>query len=190
MKTDPKWVSLAEGNVEEILTDHAYCEQKAASSAISLIVLFPEHSDLVKEMAELAKEELSHFEMAHNMLLKRGFKLGRERKDDYVHELMKFFQKGGSRTTQLVDRLLLSAMIEARSCERFKTLSEHVKDKELADFYYELMKSEAGHYTMFIRLAKQFGEPNGIDVQAKWEAFLEFESEVISKYGNKELIHG
>lgn len=190
MKTDAKWVELAEGNIQEILTDHAFCEQKAATNAISFIVKFPEYSELVTTMAELAREEMEHFQMAHNKLLERGFTLGRERKDDYVNELLKYFPKGGSRTNQLVERLLVAAMIEARSCERFKTLSENIKDKEMADFYYELMKSEAGHYAMFIRLAKQYGESEGIDVNGKWEAFLEFEGELISRYGQKEQIHG
>lgn len=190
MKTDAKWVELAEGNIQEILTDHAFCEQKAATNAISFIVKFPEYSELVTTMAELAREEMEHFQMAHNKLLERGYTLGRERKDDYVNELLKYFPKGGSRTNQMVERLLVSAMIEARSCERFKTLSENIKDKEMAEFYFELMKSEASHYAMFIKLAKQYGEAEGIDVNAKWEAFLEFEGELISRYGQKEQIHG
>jgi tRNA-(ms[2]io[6]A)-hydroxylase len=190
MKTDAKWVELAEGNIQEILTDHAFCEQKAATNAISFIVKFPEYSELVTTMAELAREEMEHFQMAHNKLLERGYTLGRERKDDYVNELLKYFPKGGSRTNQMVERLLVSAMIEARSCERFKTLSENIKDKEMAEFYFELMKSEASHYAMFIKLAKQYGEAEGIDVNGKWEAFLEFEGELISRYGQKEQIHG
>jgi len=190
MKTDAKWAELAEGNIEEILTDHAFCEQKAASNAISFIVKFPEYTELVSTMVDLAREELEHFQMAHNKLIEKGFVLGRERKDDYVNELLKYFPKGGSRTNQLVERLLVSAMIEARSCERFKTLSENIKDQEMAKFYFELMKSEAGHYAMFIRLAKQYGEPEGIDVNEKWEDFLAFEGELISRYGQKVHIHG
>ena len=151
MKTDPKWVhNIVSGNIEEILTDHAYCEQKAASSAISLIIQFPEHEELVSNMADLAQEEMGHFKMVHREIQKRGYRLGRERKDSYVNELMKFIKgKGQSRQKMLMDKLLFAAMIEARSCERFKVLSENIDDKELADFYHKLMISEARHYTMF-----------------------------------------
>ena len=155
LPTDPLWVkNVVESNIEEILTDHAFCEQKAASNAITLIVQNPNLSDLVQEMAMLVQEEMDHFKRVHDLILARGYTLGRERKDNYVNELMQFVIKGGSRQDQLIDRLLFSAMIEARSCERFKVMSEHINDKELSDFYYELMVSEAGHYTMFINLAR------------------------------------
>ncbi len=143
LPTDPRWVNIAEKNIEEILTDHAFCEQKATSTAISLIVSFPEYSELVEAMVALVKEEISHFKMVHDRILARGWKLGRDRKDEYVSKLLKFFPKGGSRTTQLVHRLLYAALIEARSCERFKLLSENIKDQELATFYKNLMVSEA-----------------------------------------------
>ncbi|RYD89536.1 MAG: tRNA-(ms[2]io[6]A)-hydroxylase, partial [Sphingobacteriales bacterium] len=146
LPTDPTWVTnVVESNIEEILTDHAFCEQKAASNAITLIVQNPNLSDLVQEMIALAQEELDHFKRVHDLLIKRGYVLGRERKDNYVGELAKFIIKGGGRTVQLVDRLLFSAMIEARSCERFKVMSENIKDEELAAFYHELMVSEATH---------------------------------------------
>jgi tRNA-(ms[2]io[6]A)-hydroxylase len=190
LKTDPRWVKNAvEQNIEEILTDHAYCEQKAASSAISLIVHFPEHEELVSNMADLAQEEMSHFRMVHREILKRGYKLGRERKDSYVNELMKFIKgKGKGRKEMLMDKLLFAAMIEARSCERFKVLSENIDDKGLADFYEKLMISEARHYTMFLSLARKLCD--GLDVDKRWEEFLEYEGEVISRYGNKEHVHG
>lgn len=190
MKTDPKWVNnVVSGNIEEILTDHAYCEQKAASSAISLIVHFPEHEELVSNMADLAQEEMGHFRMVHREIQKRGYKLGRERKDSYVNELMKFIKgKGQGRKEMLMDKLLFAAMIEARSCERFKVLSENIDDEGLADFYHKLMISEARHYTMFLSLARKLCE--GLDVDKRWEEFLEYEGEVISRYGNKEHVHG
>ncbi len=190
MKTDPKWVNnVVSGNIEEILTDHAYCEQKAASSAISLIVQFPEHEELVSNMADLAQEEMGHFRMVHREIQKRGYTLGRERKDSYVNELMKFIKgKGRGRTEMLMDKLLFAAMIEARSCERFKVLSENIDDEGLAEFYHKLMISEARHYTMFLGLARKLCE--GLDVEARWEEFLEYEGEVISRYGNKEHVHG
>ena len=158
LPTDPRWVNIVEKNIEEILTDHAYCEQKAASTAISLIVSFPEYSELVKEMTVLAIEEISHFNMVHDIIIARGWILGRNRKDDYVFKLLKFFPKGGSRTTQLVNRLLYASLIEARSCERFRLLSKELKDKELAAFYKRLMISEANHYSMFLRFARKYGK--------------------------------
>lgn len=190
MKTDPLWVKhIAEQNIEEILTDHAYCEQKAASSAISLIVQYPEYPDLVSQMSELAQEEMGHFKMVHREIMKRGYTLGRERKDSYVNELMKFTKvKGKGKEESLCDKLLFAAMIEARSCERFKVLSENIGDEELATFYHKLMISEARHYTMFITLARELC-PN-VDVDTRWEEFLEYEGDVISRYGKTEHIHG
>lgn len=189
LPTDPLWVkNVVESNIEEILTDHAFCEQKAASNAITLIVQNPQLSDLVQEMAALVQEEMDHFKRVHDIILDRGFILGRERKDDYVNELRKFLSSGGSRSSQLIDRLLLSAMIEARSCERFKVMSEHINDQQLSDFYHELMISEATHYTTFIRLAKKYAD--GIDVDKRWKEFLDYEAQVIQNYGKSKTIHG
>ncbi len=188
LPTDPRWVNIVEKNIEEILTDHAYCEQKATSTAISLIVSFPEYTELVQEMTKLVKEEISHFKMVHDKILERGFILGRDRKDDYVLQLVKFFPKGGSRTTQLVHRLLYAALIEARSCERFKLLSEELQDPELAKFYRDLMVSEANHYTMFLNFARQYGERAEVD--EKWQALLTYEAEIMRGLGNQETIHG
>jgi len=189
-ETDPSWVKIAESDIEEILTDHAFCEQKAASTAISLIVKFPEHAELVKEMAALAREEMEHFQRVHEIIIKRGYRLGRERKDVYVNELAQFVKKDVSRSAHLIEKLLFSAMIEARSCERFRVLSENIGDEELSEFYRELMASEAGHYTLFITLARKYGEPEGIDVDKRWREFLEFEEGLIAKYGTTGTIHG
>lgn len=188
LPTDPRWVNIVEKNIEDILTDHAYCEQKATSTAISLIVSFPEYTDLVQEMIILVKEEISHFKMVHDRILKKGWVLGRDRKDDYVIKLVTFFPKGGSRTTQLVHRLLYAALIEARSCERFRLLSEELQDKELAEFYRNLMVSEANHYTMFLGFARQYG--NRKEVDQKWQQLLEFEAEIMKDLGKKQTIHG
>ncbi|TWO32853.1 tRNA-(ms[2]io[6]A)-hydroxylase [Seonamhaeicola sediminis] len=188
LPTDPRWVNIVEKNIEEILTDHAFCEQKATSTAISLIVSFPEYTELVQEMVALVKEEISHFKMVHDKILERGWVLGRDRKDEYVIELMKFFPKGGSRTTQLVHRLLYAALIEARSCERFRLLSEALEDKELAEFYRKLMVSEANHYTMFLGFARQYG--NKKEVDTKWQQLLEYEAKIMSNLGKKETVHG
>jgi tRNA-(ms[2]io[6]A)-hydroxylase len=188
--TDPRWADLVEKDLEEVLTDHAYCEQKAASTAISLIVKFPEFPELVQEMSALAQEEMEHFSRVHEIIIKRGFKLGQERKDEYVNELLGFLKKGNSKAGQLVEKLLFAAMIEARSCERFRVLSEHIEDTELALFYKELMASEAGHHTMFLKLARKFGNPAGIDVDARWNEFLEFEAGMIENYEQRARIHG
>lgn len=188
LETDPRWVNIVESNIEEILTDHAWCEQKAATNAITIISLNSEHTDLVTDLLALAQEELQHFEMVHEIIKKRGYKLGRERKDSYVNELFKFMIKGGNRQQSLVDRLLFSAMIEARSCERFKLLSEKIKDPELAKFYHDLMISEAGHYTTFIGFARKYGKD--IDVNKRWEDLLIYEGEVIKNYGKSETVHG
>jgi len=188
LPTDPRWVNIVEKNIEDILTDHAYCEQKAASTAISLIVSFPEYTELVEEMVDLVNEEMSHFKMVHDLILERGWILGRDRKDDYVIALLKFFPKGGSRTTQLVHRLLYAALIEARSCERFRLLSEELEDKKLAKFYRKLMISEASHYTMFLNFARQYGDRK--DVDEKWQQLLDYEASIMKDLGTKETIHG
>ncbi len=188
LPTDPRWVNIVEKNIEEILIDHAYCEQKAASTAISLIVTHPEYSELVTAMTALAKEEMSHFKMVHDKILERGYALGRDRKDEYVVKLMTFFPKGGSRVTNLVHRLLYAALIEARSCERFRLLSEKLEDQELSEFYRNLMVSEANHYTMFLNFARQYGERKEVD--KKWQDLLEFEAEIMKDLGKSETIHG
>lgn len=189
LPTDPTWVkNVVESNIEELLIDHAYCEQKAATNAITLIVQNPNLSDLVQQMIALVQEEMDHFRRVHEIILERGYVLGKERKDDYVNELRKFIIIGGGREAQLIDRLLFSAMIEARSCERFKVLSENINDKQLAEFYHELMISEATHYTMFINLAKRHAV--AIDVDKRWKEFLAFEAQVVKNYGKAETIHG
>jgi tRNA-(ms[2]io[6]A)-hydroxylase len=188
LPTDPRWVNIVEKNIDEILTDHAYCEQKAASTAISLIVSFPEYTELTKEMIALSREEMGHFKMVHDLIIERGQTLGRDRKDEYVIQLLKFFPKGGSRTTQLVHRLLYAALIEARSCERFRLLSEQLKDKNLADFYYKLMISEASHFSMFLKFARQYG--NRDEVDKKWQDLLDYEAEIMKGLGKKESVHG
>lgn len=189
LETDPRWVNIVEKNIEEILTDHAYCEQKAASNAISIVVNFPEHTDLVDEMLALAKEELTHFEMVHEKIKTRGLRLGFERKDEYVNDLYRFMRKGHRKEIVLIDRLLFAAMVEARSCERFKILSEHINDAELRDFYRELMISEANHYTLFIGFARKYGSQVE-DVNARWQQWLDYEAQVVKSYGTKQSIHG
>lgn len=188
LPTDPRWARIAESNIEEVLTDHAWCEQKAASNCISLITMLPEHTHIITELIKIAQEEMDHFEQVHEIIKSKGWVLGRERKDHYVNELYKFMHKGGSRQTHLVERLLFSAMIEARSCERFKVLSDTIDDEKMAKFYKDLMISEANHYTVFINFANEIGE--GMDVKKRWEEWLAYEAEIIKSYGKSEAIHG
>ncbi|MBT0608003.1 tRNA-(ms[2]io[6]A)-hydroxylase [Aequorivita echinoideorum] len=188
LPTDPRWVNIVEKNIEDILTDHAWCEQKAASTAVSLIVSFPEYTDLIQEMIALVKEEISHFKMVHDKILERGWILGRDRKDEYVAQILSFFPKGGSRTTQLIHRLLYAALIEARSCERFRLLSEQLEDRELAEFYRKLMVSEANHYTMFLGFARKYGDRTEVD--QKWNDLLSFEADVMKNLSKHQSIHG
>lgn len=188
LPTDPRWANIAEENIEEILTDHAWCEQKAATNAIGLITMLPEYPEIVTELLAIAQEELDHFNQVHEIIKKRGYTFGRTRKDDYVNELVNFIQKGGNRDDLIVDKMLFAAMIEARSCERFKVLTENIKDEELKTFYKELMISEANHYTTFIGFARQLGDPD--KVNARWEEWLEYEARIIRSYGKGETIHG
>ncbi|CAM3771660.1 tRNA--hydroxylase [Flavobacterium saliperosum S13] len=188
LATDPRWVNIVESNIEEILTDHAWCEQKAATNAIHIIAQNPENEELVTEMTQIAREELEHFQMVHDIIKQRGLTLGRERKDNYVSELFKFSKKDGSRNDSLIERLLFAAMIEARSCERFRILSQNIKDEELAKFYHDLMVSEAGHYTTFLKLAKKYSEK--VDVDKRWKEWLDYEGRIITNYGKQKTVHG
>lgn len=189
LETDHRWIKLVDTKISEILTDHAWCEQKAASNAISIVVGWPEHTDLVDTMLSIAKEELTHFELVHDKIKERGFQLGQERRDDYVNDLYKFMRKGYKRDIVLIDRLLFAAMVEARSCERFRILSEQISDADLRNFYRELMISEANHYTTFLGFARKYGNATE-DVNKRWQQWLDYESEVIRNYSKKETMHG
>lgn len=178
LPTDPRWVNLVEKSIEEILVDHAYCEQKAASTCISLIVQYPEKQDLVDTLTPIVAEEWGHFERVLEQLKKRGLTLTKMRKDEYVNELLKHVRKGVSRHEQLIDKLLICALIEARSCERFKLLWQGLQDEELKKFYYELMVSEAGHYTTFIELARGYDDRQKVDT--RWREFLQIEKEILA----------
>lgn len=179
LPTDPRWVDLAEKSIEEILTDHAYCEQKAASSGISLIVLYPDLTELVEEVTKVVDEEWGHFRMVLEELKKRGLPLGFPRKDEYVLSLNKKIRNNGTYEQKLLDRLLLCALIEARSCERFKLLSQQISDSELRLFYKKLMISESGHYKLFIDLAIKYISKEL--VQKRWNEFLVLEEMVLNE---------
>ncbi len=178
LPTDPRWVNLAEMDLSEILTDHAYCEQKAATSCISLIQGFHDKEELVREVAPIVTEEWGHFRMVLNELDKRGLKLGRQRKDEYVNGLLAFQKNSsGTREERLLEKLLTCALIEARSCERFRLLSLHISDESLRDFYYKFMVSEAGHYRLFIDLAKRYNDEE--KVKQRWQEYLRKEAEIL-----------
>ena len=178
LNTDPRWVNIAEKNIEDILVDHAWCEQKAASTGISMIIHYPEKTRLVDELTDLVAEEWSHFERVLLELRKRGYALGRPRKDDYVVQLLAHVRKGGARERQLMDQLLVSALIEARSCERFKLLWQNIADQELSKFYYELMVSEAAHFVSYVDLAKEYCDPNLVN--ERLQELLMIEGEIIT----------
>ena len=177
LPTDPRWINIAEENIGEILVDHAYCEQKAASTGISLIVQFSEKEKLVETLTAIVAEEWSHFQRVLLELKKRNYKLGMKRKDEYVEGLTTILKKGGSRDQMLLEKLLMNALIEARSCERFKILWKNIPDKDLSDFYYELMVSEAGHYKTFLQLAKHYIPEEQVD--ARWRELLEQEAVIV-----------
>jgi tRNA-(ms[2]io[6]A)-hydroxylase len=177
LPTDPRWVNLAEKDLEEILTDHAYCEQKAATSCISLIQQFPDKPEMVKALAPIVTEEWGHFRLVLLEMEKRSLQLGRQRKDEYVNELLKFEKKGVSREERLLEKLLICGLIEARSCERFRLLSLYISDDHLKDFYHKFMVSEAGHYRLFLDLARHyFGEEA---VRKRWQEYLEYEAGIM-----------
>lgn len=179
LPTDPRWVNIAQKSIHEILVDHAYCEQKAASSCISLIIQFFDRTKLVEALTPIVAEEWNHFERVMNQLRKRGLSLGPARTDEYVEQLNKVTLKGGSREQFLVEKLLMNALIEARSCERFRLLWKEIQDQELSQFYYELMVSEAGHYKNFLSLAKEYMEPSLVD--ARWREILELEAKIVER---------
>ncbi len=178
LPTDPRWVNLAERSLEEVLTDHAYCEQKAASTCISLIQQYPEHEKLVDELAPIVTEEWGHFRQVMRALRERKLKLGRQRKDVYVNKLFAHIPKGQSREEVLLDKLLVAGLIEARSCERFRLLSLYLEDPVMRKFYHGFMVSEAGHYRLFLDLARTYFPVD--EVQRRWDGWLAFEAEVIA----------
>jgi tRNA 2-(methylsulfanyl)-N6-isopentenyladenosine37 hydroxylase len=187
LATDTRWINIAEKNIEDILVDHAYCEQKAASTGISLIIQFPEREKLVEVVTPIVAEEWTHFRMVLSELKKRGFKLGAKRVDQYVVELFKLERKGDKIERQLMDKLLISALIEARSCERFRILSENILDDDLKKFYHELMISEAGHYATFVDLAKEYMPAE--EVKQRLDEMLEEEAKIIEMVGNRARMH-
>ena len=187
-ETSTSWAEIAKDNLEQILTDHAFAEQKASANAISIIINYSEETDLVKDMSDIAIEELEHFRMVHQLMIQRGFVLGREQHNDYAKSLQKFFPKTKDRQTALINRLLVAALIEARSCERFKVFSENMQDEELSKFYKDLMVSEANHYTLFLRYARKYMDRKIVD--AKWKSLLAFEAEMMKSRGTKATVHG
>lgn len=187
-ETATSWVEIAKSGLQQVLTDHAFAEQKAASNAVSIIINYSEETELVSAMSDIAIEEMEHFKMVHDFMVARGMVLGREQKNDYAKHLHSFFEKTKDRTDALIQRLLIAAMIEARSCERFKVFSEHIEDQELAKFYRDLMVSEANHYTVFLGFARQYQDRAIVD--QKWEGLLAYEAEFMRNRGTTARVHG
>ncbi len=187
-ETETSWVEVAKNGLEQLLTDHAFAEQKAASNAVSIIINYSEETDLVKDMSDIAIEEMEHFRMVHNIMIDRGMVLGKATKNDYALKLQSFFPKTNNRTEALIHRLLVAGLIEARSCERFKVFSENMKDEELSKFYKDLMVSEANHYTLFLGYARKYMDREIVD--KKWQELLDFEADMMRKRGTIAKVHG
>lgn len=187
-ETETSWAEIAENDLQQILTDHAFAEQKAASNAVSIIINYSEETEMVQAMSEIAIEEMQHFKMVHDLMIARGMILGREQKNDYAKHLHSFFQKTNDRTDALIQRLLIAALIEARSCERFKVFSENLEDQELSSFYKDLMASEANHYTTFLGFARKYQDRKIVD--KKWEGLLAYEANFMKNRGKKARVHG
>lgn len=187
-ETSTSWAEIAKDNLQQILTDHAFLEQKAASNAVSIIINYSEETALVKEMSNIAIEEMQHFKMVHLLMDKRGLVLGREQKNDYAVKLQKFFPRTKDRTDALIQRLLVAALIEARSCERFKVFSENMEDEELKKFYTNLMISEANHYRTFLQFARSYQDRKIVD--QKWQDLLAYEAKLMKDRGQLAKIHG
>ena len=186
--TETSWAEVAKNGLQQLLTDHAFAEQKAASNAVSIIINYSEETELVKDMSDIAIEEMEHFRMVHHLMVNRGMVLGQATKNDYALKLQKFFSKTGNRKEALVHRLLVAALIEARSCERFKVFATNMKDQELSKFYTDLMISEANHYTLFLGYARKYMDREIVD--RKWNELLSFEAEIMKRRGNTAKVHG
>jgi len=187
-ETETSWAEVAKNGLKQLLTDHAFAEQKAASNAVSIIINYSEESELVKDMSDIAIEEMEHFRMVHNVMIERGMVLGQATKNDYALKLQKFFPHTKDRTEALVHRLLVAAMIEARSCERFKVFSDNIEDEGLSKFYHDLMISEANHYTLFLGYARQYFGREAAD--KKWDELVAFEAEMMRERGKTAKVHG
>jgi len=187
-ETETSWVEVAQNGLQQLLTDHAFAEQKAASNAVSIIINYSEETPLVKDMSDIAIEEMEHFRMVHDLMVQRGMVLGQATKNDYALQLQQFFPKTKDRTEALIHRLLVAALIEARSCERFKVFSENMDDQELSNFYKDLMVSEANHYTLFLGYARKYMDRNIVD--QKWHNLLAFEAEMMKSRGTVAKVHG
>lgn len=187
-ETETSWVEVAENGLQQLLTDHAFAEQKAASNAVSIIINYSEETALVSDMSDIAIEEMEHFRMVHNIMVKKGMVLGKATKNDYALKLQKFFPKTHDRTEALVHRLLVAALIEARSCERFKVFSDNLEDQDLSTFYKNLMISEANHYKLFLGYARKYMDRTIVD--QKWQDLLAFEAEMMKSRGTVAKVHG
>ncbi len=187
-ETETSWVDVAKDGLEQLLTDHAFAEQKAAANAMSITINYSEETDLVKDMIDIAIEEMEHFKMVHDIIIDRGLVLRQASKNDYAITLQRFFPKSPDRNEALVHRLLVAALIEARSCERFKVFSDNMKDQQLSDFYRDLMVSEANHYTLFLGYARKYMDRAVVD--QKWNDLLAFEAEMMKNRGTVARVHG
>lgn len=187
-ETETSWVDVAKNGLHQLLTDHAFAEQKASANATSIIINYSEETELVKDMIDIAIEEMEHFKMVHEIMIEKGMVLGQATKNDYAINLQKFFPKTFDRTEALIHRLLVAALIEARSCERFKVFADNMDDEKLSKFYHDLMISEANHYTLFLGYARKYMDREIVD--KKWNDLLAFEAEIMKNRGTIAKVHG
>ncbi len=187
-ETETSWVAVAKNGLEQLLIDHAFAEQKAAANAMSITINYSEETELVRDMMDIAIEEMEHFKMVHELMIARGMVLGQATKNDYAIKLQKFFTKTHDRTEALVQRLLVAALIEARSCERFKVFADNMEDEELCKFYHDLMISEANHYTLFLGYARKYMDTDYVN--EKWNALLAYEAQMMKERGGLAKVHG
>lgn len=187
-ETATSWAEIAKNDLRQILTDHAFAEQKAAANATSIIINYSEETELVQKMALIAIEEMEHFKMVHDLMVKRGMTLGQGQKNEYAIHLQKYFPKTKDRLESLIQRLLVAALIEARSCERFKVFANNMEDEELSKFYLDLMASEANHYTTFLNFARNYQDRKIVD--KKWKDLLAYEADFMRNRGKIAKVHG
>ena len=175
--TSPRWLDQVSGAVEELLLDHAHCEKKAAGTAMNLIFAYVDCVELVRDLSDIVVEELDHFRQVIALAEARGIRFRRVKPSSYGARLGELVDKQEPR--KAVDRLLVAGIIEARSCERFALLRDHLPDRTLAEFYGGLFESEARHHSTYVRLAKNFLP--AADVERRLEELTSAEAEIIAR---------
>ena len=185
-ETNSEWIEIAKENLLDVIMDHAHCEKKAAVTGMNLINNYPEKTDLAFEMADLIEEEIDHFRSVVKILDERGETLNEDKGDDYAKKLFNQLRK--TQPERFLDHLLVAGIVEARSCERLQILADNLDDEKLKAFYTELVKSEAGHYMAFVKLAKNYFDENV--VKSRLDELTDLAAEIVKNLSNKPAMHG